>query len=458
MAVPALTTYSVGAGQPIHAGRWPGGRATGNVTLGDVAPSGGLEGTGAPLAAITNISLNDRDSINPRSNADLNPNAPSAAPWEASVGWGASALSAYCGALYCEDWGRYVMYGATGHSTNLEFCAWVAFDVTARQWEIVGAPPPTETSGYVVDTTPPASRFDHTWGEWQGNSTDWPVDFRRPGYNPPAGGHTRNSFVYIPGADAGNTAGKIVTAWEHTLNSTGSPIKGSHVYDCDTGLWSRTANLRPAAGSSLIGVAYHSDQNVVVGVNQISSAYIQFLDVLDMTTLTWTRRNSTNSFAFNYDSTNFTCGDLFIAVQNGAATSSFYAAPISTAKAGGSFAWTELTVSATSWPTKSSGATAGTWTCQWSRCPADGAWYAVDRNAGSSTLWKLTKPTGVDDSDTAGLLAGTWNITSQTLGGTGLADAAFDYCRLQWCQPLMAFLWVGDAHTSAVQAIRPIGV
>lgn len=47
MAVPALTTYSVGAGQPIYAGRWSGGRATGDVTLDAVAPAGGLADAGA---------------------------------------------------------------------------------------------------------------------------------------------------------------------------------------------------------------------------------------------------------------------------------------------------------------------------------------------------------------------------------------------------------------------------
>lgn len=40
MALPALTVYSVGAGQPIHGGRWAGGRLTGAVDLGAVLVAG----------------------------------------------------------------------------------------------------------------------------------------------------------------------------------------------------------------------------------------------------------------------------------------------------------------------------------------------------------------------------------------------------------------------------------
>lgn len=42
MALPALTSYSVGAGQPIHGGRWPGGRLYSGVELDAVAPAGTL--------------------------------------------------------------------------------------------------------------------------------------------------------------------------------------------------------------------------------------------------------------------------------------------------------------------------------------------------------------------------------------------------------------------------------
>jgi hypothetical protein len=420
---------------------------------------GSLVAYSVPAGAITNISLNTRADINPRSDADLNPNAPSLAPWEISTGWGASALSAFCGAAFAKDLGaagKLMTWGAPGHSTNLEFAAWVDFDVASRRWGIIGAPPPTEVvTTYTAGVTPPTTRFDHTWGEWSGGSTDWAEAFRRPGYNPPMGSHTRNSFVYIPAADAGNANGKIVVAWQPTGNVTGTGIAGSFVYDCTTGLFSRTANVRPGSGSAVTGVAYHPDQGIVIGHNRSSTVTSAELDYLDLSNDTWTRRNAGSAVALNTDSTNIVCGDLFVMVSNNAQPPVFRAAPVSTVKAGGSWSWSTLTVSAASWPTNASG---NTLTTQWSRCPDNGAWYAVNRQSGSSTLWKLVKPSGVADSDTAGLLAGTWTVTSESLTGSGLEGASFDYGRLQWCPALHAFLWFGDLHTSAVQAIRPVGV
>jgi hypothetical protein len=427
----------------------PGGTVFAGIDIVDALEDG----------TITNISLNTRADVNPRSNTDLNPNAPSQAPWEISVGWGASALSAFCGAVFAKDMGaagKLMCWGAPGHSTNLEFAAWVAFDVATDSWEIIGSPPPTEVvTTYTAGVTPPTSRFDHTWGEWNGGSTDWAEAFRRPGYNPPMGSHTRNSFVYIPAADAGNSAGKIVVAWQPTGNVSGTGIAGSFIYDCDTGLFSRTANVRPGHGSDCTGVAFHAEQNVVVGHNRVSTTTTSELDYLDLSSDTWVRRNASAAVAVRIDSTNFVCGDLFVMVSNTTQPPVFMAAPVSTVKAGGSWAWATLTVSAASWPTNGSG---NTLTTQWSRCPVNGAWYAVNRQAGSLTLWKLVKPTGVADSDTSGLLAGTWTVTTETLTGVGLEGASFDYGRLQWAPSLSAFLWFGDLHTSAVQAIRPVGV
>jgi hypothetical protein len=42
VAIPALTVYSVAAGQPIHAGRWPGGRLTGDAALSAVEAAGAM--------------------------------------------------------------------------------------------------------------------------------------------------------------------------------------------------------------------------------------------------------------------------------------------------------------------------------------------------------------------------------------------------------------------------------
>lgn len=410
-----------------------------------------------PSGAITNISLNNRDDINPRSNASLNPNAPSAAPWEASIGWASDQLSEFCGALFCKDWGaagKYVMWGAPGHSTNLEYAGWVAFDVATRVWQIINASPPVITTA----TLPSAAKCDQAYGEWIGDSVDWPEAFRRPGYNPPFGSHTRNSFVYVPAAAAGNTSGKIIVGWSPTLNASGLGLAGGWVYDCDTGLFARTTNARPGTGSAVGGLCYSAEHGVVVGYNRESSATVTDLDYLDLSTMTWTRSDALSAAAIQIDSTSFVVGDLYVYAHNTTTGVSFRAADLSLV-IGGLWNWQTLTLTTpASFPLRSGGTLPGMLSCQWERCPVNGAWYAVDRNSGSTTLWKLQKPSGVADSDTAGLLAGNWTITSETLTGDGLEPAQYDYQRLQWCDSLTAFLWTGDLHTSAVQAIRPVGV
>ena len=414
--------------------------------------------TAMASGSIANIpATNDRADINPRFDAAVNPNAPSAAPWEASGGWSGDALSQFCGALYCKDWGtagKYVMWGAPGHSTNVEYAGWVAFDVASEQWEIVNASPPVPTTA----TLPPSSQCDQAYGEWIGNSADWAPAFRRPGYNPPFGSHTRNSFVYVPAAAAGNTNGKIVVGWNPTINASGLGLSGGWVYDCDTGLFSRTANVRPGGGSAVGGLAYDSAQGVVIGYNRSSGATVSELDYLDLSSLTWTRRNATAAVVIDTDSTCFVVGGLYVYVRNTTTTMSLRAAPIATVKAGGSWTWADLTLSAASLPLRTGGSLPGMLSCHWERCPVNGAWYAVDRNSGSLTLWKLEKPSGVADSDTAGLLAGTWTVSSETLTGDGLEPAVYDYRRLQWCDSRQVLLWVGDLHTSNVQAILPSGL
>jgi len=412
-------------------------------------------------AIVTLATVNTRADVNPRNDPALNPNHPSAAPWEASAGWGANGLSAFCGGLMCEGIGAagtYMTYAATGHSTNLEACCWLGFDVAELRWKLITDPLPTpviNASLWDPGVYPPTSQFDATWGDWVGDSDDWPEAFRQAGYNPPMGSHTRNSYVYIPPADAGNTKGKIVVAWQPTGNNSGTGIRGSWVFDADTGLFSRTADLRPSSGSDVTGVAYAPDSGIVIGHNFVSSTTSADLDFLDLSDLTWTRRTGTNAIVVRIDSTNFVIGDLFVMVRHepsGDPVMTFWAAPISTVKAGGSWGWVQLDVDAASFPVYSDGRS---WMVAWARCPTNGAFYAVNRINGSSTIWKLTPPT--TDGDTSGLLSGEWTITSETLDGT-LVGTLYDYSRLQWSTALNAFLWYADPVDGPVQAIRPIGV
>lgn len=471
----SYTPQTVAAGATVAVPLTPSDIGNLTITLTSSTPSAVVADSPATLVvsplplpasgAITNISLNNRDDINPGNDPLLNPLHPARPPWEAlaTIGWAGDQLSEFCGALYCKDWGssgRYAMWGAPGHSTGVEYPGFAAFNVTRRRWELMDAAPPVS---YITQAEwdagqPPSTRADRTWGEWTGGSTDWPVGFRRPGYNPPFGAHTRNNWVYLPAAVAGNARGEIVAAWHGTLGASGTAVPVQHIYDCDTGLWRRTANMRPGYGSSVGGMAFHQPQNVVIGFSIESSGTATAVDILDLATETWTRRSSVGSLSVRIDSSFIVCGDLFVYVDNTATAMTMSATRVSLAKAGTPSSWTPLTLSAASLPLKVGGSLPGMLSCQWARCPTNGHWYAVDRNAGSQTVWRLSKPAGVADSDTAGLLAGTWTITTETLAGTGLEPAQYDYGRLQWCDALQGFLWTGDLHTSAVQCIRPIGV
>lgn len=57
MAQPALTAYSVGAGQQIHGGRWPGGLLSGAVALGDVSPAGSMASNASAITG--GVTLDD---------------------------------------------------------------------------------------------------------------------------------------------------------------------------------------------------------------------------------------------------------------------------------------------------------------------------------------------------------------------------------------------------------------
>lgn len=374
------------------------------------------------------------------------------------MGWGGGALSAYCGAVFADGVGpagTLMTWCAPGHSTNLEATCWAGFDVAAREWRLFGRPLPCAPVSASPSNLPPESQFDRAWGDWRGGSQDWPEEFRQPGYNPPMGSHTRNSFVYLPPDAAGNASGKIVVAWHPTSNGSGTSLCGSWVWDADTGLFGRTANQRPSSGGAVTGMGYSSAAAVVLGHNFASSVTSSALDVLDLRTLTWTRRTAASSIALNIDSTNFIIGDLFVMVRhesNASVPMTLWAAPISAVCAGSAWRWTRLAVEATSWPTKGG----ASWTVSWSRCPDNGAFYAVNRVPGSNTLWKLSPPAA--DDQTGALLAGVWRVTAETLGGDGLIGADFDYSRLRWSAGLGAFLWFGESVTSPVQAIRPGGL
>jgi len=423
--------------------------------------------------AIANISNNLRSDIDPRYDPLANPNYPSTAPWETGgVEW--IHVTDFCGALLSEDigaHGTYMQYGGSGHSAiGANF--WFGFDLSDQVWKRVGKRPlPSDAFNAAINPfnlslNYPAAQLDATWGEWQGDWTGWPNGFAQPGYNPPEGSHTRNSFVVRPAVKAGNAGGQLLCCWQPTGKQSGTELRGGFIWNADTSLFSRQTTLRPSAGSTVGGVQYFVDLDAVVGLNMESSATATYVDVLDCVTMAWSRRTTTNAPMLYYDSTSFAhpVGNLLIVANNKLTAQTppieFWAIDASNIKSGAASAWSQLTISASSYPIDGTNICA---TVAWARCPLNGCYYAVNRVHGSTMLWKLTPPAG---NTIESQLSGTWVITTEALSGvsldgrraSGVAGTSFDYNRLQWSNYAKCFIWTPDYVGGNVQAIRPQGI
>lgn len=415
---------------------------------------------------IRTISLNTRADIDPKLDPLANPNFPNTPPWEPGVAW--IHVTDYCGAVFAGDvgpHGTYMQYGAAGHAA-VGACFWFGFDLADRLWKRVGRRPlPTDAfvaaalDPYNVGKYYPISQLDPEWGEWQGAYRGWPRGFAQPGYNPPEGSHTRNSFVYRPAAKAGNRGGQILVAWQPTGKNSGTNIGGGWVWDADTSFFSRHANHRPSGGGAVGGVQYFPELDAVVGLNQGSSSPVNYVDALDCATMSWVRRTIPSAPAAYYDSTSFAHGDYFVLCNHKLKPQNppfdLWAIDARAIKKGLPASWVPLKVSATSYPVNETGLSC---TVSWAYCPLNGCYYAVDRTHGSRKLWKMTPP--------GPAIAGTWSIAEEALGGealdgrlaNGRPGSSFDYSRLRWAGYLKSFLWTPDYVGGPVQAIRPPGV
>lgn len=422
---------------------------------------------------IKNISTNTLADINPRNDSLANPNYPGAAPWEYAP-W--TSVTDFGGAVFADNVGTHgtlMVWGDAGHSAVSASC-WSGFDLATRQWKRIGNRPlPSDglrkvrDAGVAADAAHlaiyyPATQLDTTWGDWKGDYSGWPTGFAQPGYNPPAAGHNHKGAFYLPPAKAGNTSGKVVTCWQPTGVNTGTGIRGGHVWDADTGLWSRQNSLRPAYYANGTGAVYFPTLDVAVA-SLSDSAYLSTMHVLDTVTMTWATRTCTNAPYIDYTSVGFAHGELLIVSNNKQSVTTppltLHAIDAAAVKAGSGAAWTNLTVSASSYPVNGSGL--ATSVC-WALCPVNGCYYAVNRVHGSNKIWKLTPPTGTTK---ASQLSGTWTITEETMTtgtldgriSSGASGTSFDYGRLAWSDYAHAFLWYPDFVGGNVQAIRPLG-
>lgn len=441
-----------------------GGTASqGTLTASQIAPWAPASGE------IKNISLNTRTALDPGNDPLVNPNYPGFAPWapQTPVGTQWLHMTDFCGAVLADGigyHGTYMMYGGAGHSCQNPLF-WVGFDLSDLTWKQIGnSPLPSDALSQSPNgddlSMYPSDQFDSTWGDWFGNYSGWPTGFDQPGYNPPEGGHTRNSFVVRPASAAGNTSGQIITAWSLTGKNQGnSTSKGSFVWDCDTMLPSRTANLRPAAGSAVGGLAYFENLDAVVGFNFVATAFASNVDVLDCSTMTWSRRTGVGSAPNTFfDSTVFAYGDTLILINHFLTeqTPPFAAYSLNAAaiKAGTSASWATVTVTATTtWPIYSGNGLSGT--VAFALCPENGKYYCVNRTHGNDKMWRLTL-SGSHPSITATLdelTMTTGNLEARN--ALGSATRSYDYSRLHWSTWGRCFIWTGDYISGSVQALRP---
>jgi len=438
MVTPRREVYSVPSGATGYVGR--------PVSLSSLVPAG----------TIMSISKNTLADIDPAKDPLANPSYPGPAPWE-GAGW--LHVRDYSGAAYASALGAsgtYLQAGFSGHSAS-QATMWAGFDIATQKWVRVGKRPlPTNWTGnYAYGSNPPSSRFDHDWLEWNGGSTDWPAGFAQPGYNPPAGSHTRACLTYRPPSKAGNSSGQIIMG-----TGTGGPqattTRGTHYYDLDTGLFSRMAALRANGGDNSSSRVYDPVTDTTFGWGYDSSASATALEVVPMATRVPTMISGlTGGPYLEVDGSQiFICGRLLVVAEQKASyngTQYLYAIPIAGLLDGTVKAWTKLSQAGTNFPPpKGSIASAAV---QWQLCPANGSYYAPGCTGGNK-LYKLTPPGATDSVN----LAGTWTFGFETLAGEAMAASAFAYNRLQWVPALSSFIFTGDDIAGPVQAIRPIGI
>lgn len=408
----------------------------------------------APAAGeIKSISLNTLADIDPKNDPLANPNYPAAAPWEASAAW-----------IHCLDYGSAVMADDIGPLGTLMFYAgaghsacnptmWCGFDLSDRTWKRVGKRSlPNDAMASGLSGYPGV--LDSTWGDYDGSASAWGA-FAQPGYNPPAGSHAYAGYAYRPAVKAGNAGGEVLWPMNPTGANSGTTARGAWVWDADTGLFTRSANLRSAAGGSTVGGSQYFDaQDAAFALNVVGSLYLDHLDWFDWPTKTWTRRSSQNATLY----ANLTgvalahqVANLYIVCVDDAGTLKFYAAPIDKVIAGTPWSWTQLTVSVDAGITNP--------TTSWCWHPLHGCWYAVDAEPNSHYLYKLTAPSNVQ----AAALAGTWTISREVLAGEGLycknangANASIeDFRFLNYSIKTHCLLWISPYVAGVVQAIRP---
>lgn len=406
-------------------------------------------------------------------------------PWTSSndfggIAWAQSTRQAV------SNGGGHVAYCATApqawDAATLS-CKWLAVPIPSDGFSQVGA----ITTPAGLAAVYPAAQLDSDWGEWTGDYTGIAADLRQPGKIFPEVAHNYYGMFWVPGSAHGNSNGAIVYCAGITGNGESSGIPSGHYFDLDSASYARTANRRAGAtglSAAAGGTIYHPGVGKGFAITSGPSAAVSAYDVYDPATRAWTRRNSTNAVSAGIESgglgafysasvpdgllLNFlpVNGSGIFAFSN--AVAQRIDAMSATAAAAGGGTWSQLTVSAASWPrmnvVSDSLIAPGETTAAigWCFHPGKGAFYAVNGRNGSTTLWKLSPPAGA--TTIAALLAGTWTITTETISGPGLLsrtstgganDARRVYNRLAYDAVNSCLIFFPECLTDRPTAITP---
>lgn len=184
-------------------------------------------------------------------------------------------FEAYGSGAFVQDYstdGAFIVAGSGGHA-HYEILGGAGFDFTTRSWFWRGVPGWTETG----DPTSLAMTNGSPWLERNGLT------------QVPAPPHPYGNMIGVRAADAGNSKGSIIHIGRAAVCSEATGTPSVHMFDCNTGVWSRVA-LLSLGGSAIEGSSIYDPVTkryyTINGSGQHAINYIPYLDANDWTAKT----------------------------------------------------------------------------------------------------------------------------------------------------------------------------
>jgi hypothetical protein len=463
---------------------------TDGPTIGTVAPPlpswRPVPGTSALIGYAKNTHPNGL----PATIEEISPNYMSWNPSPGTSGiWGSpggihymNSIMAYCGVQFDQDEEKLIDYGS-GHAAY-SVGAPYSYDLKTHSYSWDHIPVP-EDQAYTcainfaqadvaaIATYYPSGPYDTAYAEVIGESTAISALYRQPGKRFPLVGHTAFSLVLVPAYASATKRGTLLPLTRPAGRCNSTDMTSHHKYLRDQAEWRRTHNTMPTNVANGGGACFFGGTvGKVFSWARSSSGAQAIIDVYDPILDRYTPRTAGGSvFPITMDLgggviPHLDTGLFIVVVPTNssdvityvnATKQRFFAAPAATVAAGSTFVWTELTVSASSWPVTVDTAPYAR-ANGWTYADRDGVCYAINGLHGSTTLWKLHKPTSGDP------LTGTWTIDTETFTGTTLqnydqignvSNVTQIYNRLFYMKKAGCLAYRNTWIESRIQAITP---